>query len=284
MSNPQEKGESASSLPEGLVLGYLTLLGYGVAFAYESSYLGFFGVDLILTELNLSRVLVAIFALIVFLFMARQVFEFAQDTGYVDDGEIGRMRGANLAVAVFNTPLVLATANSGHKVVAAIGTAVLIILIFIEIPLTVIHGKDVHTWKEKRKRLEERLSHQRQARKTKEKRKNPIDSLLWPEIHDGRWEKHVLRVLVGTTLLCITAYSLGKWTASSKKDFYTPLDFPETAIISKQGDKLIGIKFDRESKIFSNEITLIDLGSRDNDKRLELKMETIGPLHPEANK
>ena len=51
-------------LSDGLLIASMPLLGYSIAFAYESGYAGYYGIPLQLISLTLTQILVAIAALI----------------------------------------------------------------------------------------------------------------------------------------------------------------------------------------------------------------------------
>lgn len=246
----ENRAESRTQLPgDAIIVGFCTLLGYGMATLYEIGYNSYFGIPILFISLDLTQILIGIassVAVLAFFFMFWN-FLFAIGLYEKDDAFSKELRTfltlfIFLAVSLFLNPpqtLLLWAINIGA--IAFFG------LMQFAFPLLFYKGK---TYREK-------LEAQRGADITISKR------TVWNKLlgHTGPWP---LIVFLFSILSINFSYSAGIYAARNQRIFDTVSTSPPTLILQKYGDYLLTREFNIDTHTLRGDLKIMRLEDLSN--------------------
>jgi len=257
---------------ESMLLGFLTLFGYVIAFTYEFAYSSsYFGIPHHFIDIRLVNIFVALFIIAIFCYSVRNAFDFLETIGVIGDTAIGRFRGIHSFVVFFCSPfLYVRIQDDGHSALY-IFIGYLVLVVAFEVISTIVHGKGETSWKGKRKKLEEVWSIEK-----KEVKSNVVTSRLFGRLFS--LGEHMPRnILASSILLCVVSYSLGYISAYSKTKFYTLSSEPNQVVITQYGNTVFTLAVERSTNTFASEIRLVTIDDLSTNN-VSLKYEKIGKL------
>ena len=255
---------------EGLIIGYLTVMGYALAFIYEYSYLNYFGVPYYFIDIKLGNIFLAIFIIFIFLIITKTILNLIEKSGFISDSGIGRLRAANIFSFIIMTPGIFALLN--NKVLAAlllIGGYILISSI--EIFGILIYGRNVNTWKDKKGIFEYLLSN-------KVKKSSFVDDFFSKLFFlEEDLTRNYLRIFLNSVVFCYVSLSMGGFIASNRIEFYRLSTSPNRIIVAQYNDSLLTLSIDKKTRKLSNDLRIIKKDELFSNK-IDLILEKIGPL------
>lgn len=257
-------------LGDGLLISYVTVLGYVIAFIYEFSFSSYFGIPYYFIEIGLLNIFVAILSVGIVIFLLRGILVTLESLQLIKDSAIGRYRARHLLM--LNLLLIgYYSITSEQKLTLMyliIGYALMIVLI--EVFATIIHGKGIKSWKEKRKKLEEKWAHPTQEPETIVT--NKMIKIFIPF-------KDVIptSIFLSSAMLCILAFYLGSFNATQQSEFYTLSTDQNRVIVADYGNSLFSISVNKEKKTFIPSIQIIPKDELYKNQ-IFLFPEKIGPL------
>jgi hypothetical protein len=252
-------------LSDTIFIATLPALAYMLTFAYRSGYLGFFRIPTQFVSFRLGEVFTVIAALAV----VGLLFLFAVDLVYTILPQRARMGalGGRLRYFLFLcfwlilTLLAFPELPMGLKAASLAAMLVLALAMFV-LPLITVRGEGSY--------LEKLEAAEQAARRADQQVETLVDKLLqWidPRLFFG--------IALALVLIC-AAWMLGRFSASSQREFHVANTSPEAVLLSITDDYVICCPFDRGTNEIEPGFLILKNGE---DPNIIFQLEEIGPLH-----
>jgi len=253
-------------LSDGILIALATLLGYLIAYRYESGYMSFFGVPDDFIEINLIRVLIAGFTifsvLLTFIVMIEGLL-------FLLPKDLGFFTRPLLKLSPFLLAVVISLLTYGLEWRKYIFLLILLIIFsFLEFVFPLLSQKEVKGYREKLiaqdKYDTERIS-------------TRFISHFYENV-----ERPTIFIFAIILFVVLFAATFGESKAMRQIDYLTINTSPEAVVIRTYGDKLICLPFDRKSKEFKKRFFVIKIA--DNVNNVTFSSDRVGPLHASISK
>jgi len=251
-----------SSFDVTLSIAVATAAGYISAYAYQFSYLSYFGIPAIFVEVNIALVclvaLIALFVMSFFIFGAILVLTNPSSRlGHI-------LRKVGLAsYSIFGALFILCSVliliyNPLSPTMTLLGWATIIAIIVIA---AVKITRDVRSGKIYEKGRSDRFMDML------ENKLGTVSALILPL----------------SLFFIVCGFAFGMLAAKAKTNFLVPSNDSNTVIISTYSNSFIGLSFNANTKTFGKDVMLFDQDKLSNE-RVVLTNEKVGPLQPDQTR
>jgi hypothetical protein len=278
-----------SNIEKTFLIASLTFLGYLVAFIYKASYLDFYNIPILFTEVTLrdiifstSIVAITVFILTIIILILRSLKininkKPSLQVKYVEPSLRGDIMGSTIIFILLSFLIIkFLTFALIFKIIATIILFIIFAIIIFILPL--YNFPNEKTIKEKfekyyKKRIEKELLNFQKRTLREEKRSDLIEILFQPPYIDFSTTFIVILVVV------ILALLLGNSLASIKQDFYVLNQNNQTYLMADvYNNQFLLMSFDKDKKITTGNILILPLDNIEN-----FTYENIGLLNTYKN-
>lgn len=251
-------------LSESLLIALVPVLAYALSYAYEKSYLGYFGVPTSVISIGIPEIVASTFYLVFFLFVWWFCLAFSLET-LQSDSNIERVFGAGLFLfSALGAPVIMLKGMDNAMYIFYGVTAVSVVLLV----LRAVEAK--FSWF---RSLSERLLGGLRAYATNEsriKRGAPMTRLS---------EAVMLALLTSMPFAFVAAAGQNDARKLGSFDVIRPEGMPDLAVVRIYGNVVVAVPFDREKRTFPDEYAVLQLS---NLGQQTFRKASIGPLTKEA--
>lgn len=260
-------------MSDTLLIGYLTVLAYAVAFTYQWAYVGYFNVPTYFMDVSVNTIFVSLFVLVAFFILTRGALVLFESLGIIKNSFYGRHRTAEIVMIIFSLPGIMSgITNHDYKMIFILVG----LIVFLELFKTIevfYYGKGEKGFKNKIKKAEEIKD-----RKVPESNETPITNRILNNAF--QISRHVPEDLaISSLFLCLIAYNTGSAVASAQTSFYVPSTMPNQIVITQFRDTLYTVTIDKDNRTFGKEIKLIDK-TKLSEEGISLSSIKTGILRP----
>jgi len=249
----------SSDINEGILVTSLPFIGYLTAYFFEKSYLSYYGIPSYLIKLSLDQIIASTSVIAIGLLITYYTFFSIVAPLFYSLRENVIMKKLLPIILGFggSLPFIITFSNATLLVKMLQSLVMFLILTFFNLGLMYVLVKD--------KALEQKTINTK------------INKTMRWRIMNNLFSKPKLRTFLQLFLITICAATLanlaGTKEASSQSDYLVFNTNSTYAVLRSYGEKLVSIRINLDSKTMGNEILILS-----NNKDLELKLESVGPL------
>lgn len=266
---PEDITPTKSILTGSLLIGYITLLGYTLAFIYEFSFSNYFGIPHYFIDITLVNIFVAISLLGIYIFFIKQLCGLFETFGLVKDTAIGRFRMKQLLLIAFMVPQLYSLYKKDNDLIYIAGGYIILVVLY-EILQTLLQRAP--TWKEKRRKLELHWS-----KTSPENSSVTLSDKFFGKIFSLDKGIFPTELLPNAFFFCFLVFILGRLNAATREEFYTLSTSPDRVVITQYSGSLFTLSYNTELKTFNKDLRIIGTHELFHSN-IDLILEKIGPL------
>lgn len=249
--------EKSTLISEGLIIGYISILGYLVAFAYQYGYFKFFNIPSSFIQLDLPVILISFSAITSVLFFSFCIFQLFSIMGIFNlKGAFGASIG-RCAILLITLITYLSISNFKNALVIII---TFLIFLFLELLLPFLTQRKFSSTEEK---------FQRQAEVEKNTKKNDA---IFNFINNYR--KIGIYLFIGFIIISLADFK-GESDAQNQTNFLVPDSKDSIIVVRSYQNSHIGVGYDPNTHQTKNQFMILT-----NEQLGVLRLIKIGQLKP----
>jgi hypothetical protein len=259
-----EENEIKSWLSSGIVVAYVSAIGYSVTFLYEYGYTQYFQIPTNLIQLTLTQVFLAIsgMGLVAYVYFTQLKIIASVESLFQHD--ILRL------MIAYQVPILLFLLFVGFLYGETKGWILLGVLFLFFLFDDFLYPLIIQRWKGTyREKIVAQL-------RTEMERPRITKMLLGPALNSKK-----ASFLLYTAVFILLSFLAGHYEARSQIYFYVLSESPNVVLLRIYGENVVCASFDRKEKEISGSLTIQSLSDRGE---LKLRREKIGPLKVKQEK